>query len=43
MAAKRCGFCGHKLDEKGNCQNKKCVDYKRTQIIEKEEKKSAGK
>ena len=43
MAAKRCGFCGRKLDEKGNCQNTNCVDYKRTQIIEKEEKKDDKK
>ena len=34
MAAKRCPFCKKKLDEKGLCQNKNCVDYKRTQIIE---------
>ena len=36
--AKRCVFCRKKLDEKGRCQNKLCVDYIRTQIIEKEEK-----
>ena len=43
MAAKRCPFCGHKLDENGKCQNVKCVDYKRTQIKEKEEAKSGKK
>ena len=35
---KRCTFCGKKLDDKGYCQNKECVDYKRTQIHEEEEK-----
>ena len=34
MAAKRCPFCKQKLDPKGLCQNKQCVDYKRTQMIE---------
>lgn len=29
--AKRCPFCGHKLDAKGWCQNTKCADYIRTQ------------
>ena len=36
---KRCNFCLKKLDAKGRCQNKQCVDYKRTQIEEAEEKK----
>lgn len=34
MAAKRCPFCGKKLDKKGFCQNTDCVDYKRTQMHE---------
>jgi hypothetical protein len=38
MAAKRCPFCKKKLDEKGRCQNKSCVDYKRTQMQEEAEK-----
>lgn len=38
MATKRCPFCFKKLDDKGRCQNKSCVDYKRTQIEEEEEK-----
>ena len=33
----RCHFCGHKLDAAGLCQNQKCADYIRTQIIEKDE------
>jgi hypothetical protein len=37
--AKRCKFCGKKVDDKGRCQNKQCVDYKRTQMLEAEEKK----
>jgi hypothetical protein len=43
MAAKRCGFCGRKVDANGHCQNQNCVDYKRTQIIEKEEKNEPKK
>jgi hypothetical protein len=38
MAAKRCPFCGNKLDEKNRCHNPNCVDYKRTQIMEAAEK-----
>jgi hypothetical protein len=41
MAAKRCPFCKKKLDAKGRCQNTECVDYKRTQIEEAEDKKKA--
>lgn len=37
--ADRCPYCFKKLDEKKRCQNKSCVDYKRTQIEEEEEKK----
>lgn len=29
--AKRCSFCGHKLDAEGWCRNTKCADYIRTQ------------
>ena len=29
--AKRCPFCGHKLDKEGWCRNKDCADYIRTQ------------
>lgn len=29
--AKRCPFCGHKLDAAGWCRNTKCADYIRTQ------------
>ena len=29
--AKRCPFCGHKLDAEGWCRNTKCADYIRTQ------------
>ena len=29
--AKRCPFCGHKLDEEGWCRNKDCAAYIRTQ------------
>lgn len=29
--AKRCPFCGHKLDKEGWCRNKGCADYIRTQ------------
>jgi hypothetical protein len=36
--AQRCVFCKKKLDEKGRCQNKSCVDYKRTQILEEQDK-----
>ena len=43
MAAKRCPFCKQKLDPKGLCQNKNCVDYKRTQMIESQEKKEDPK
>jgi hypothetical protein len=38
--AKRCPFCHKKLDAKGLCQNKECVDYERTKIIEGEEDKT---
>lgn len=31
VRAKRCPFCGHKLDTEGWCRNTKCVDYIRTQ------------
>lgn len=41
--AKRCVFCGKKLDDKGRCQNHDCPDYIRTQIIEAEEAKNASK
>lgn len=34
---KRCPFCGKKLDAKGRCQNKRCADYKRTQILKEQE------
>ena len=33
----RCHFCGYKLDDNGLCQNQKCADYIRTQIVEKDE------
>ena len=36
--AKRCKFCGKKLDSKGCCQNKNCPDYERTKVIEQEKK-----
>lgn len=36
--AKRCPFCGKKLDSEGFCQNKNCTDYKRTEIHNKEKK-----
>ena len=36
--AKRCTFCGKKLDAEGYCQNKQCIDYKRTEMHEKEQK-----
>lgn len=39
MAIERCAFCKKKLDGKDRCQNKSCVDYKRTQILETEETK----
>lgn len=29
--AKRCPFCGHKLDAEGWCRNENCPDYIRTQ------------
>lgn len=29
--AKRCPFCGYKLDTEGWCRNEKCADYIRTQ------------
>ena len=32
---KRCPFCGHKLNEKGYCENKKCVDYARKEANKK--------
>lgn len=37
--SKRCIFCGKKLREDGYCANKKCVDYKRTQIHDENGKK----
>jgi len=40
MPAKRCPFCKKKLDDKGLCQNKECIDYKRTKIIEEQEKEN---
>ena len=39
--AKRCIFCGKKLRKDGYCENKKCPDYKRTQIHDEGEKKGA--
>ena len=36
--AKRCIFCGKKLREDGYCANRKCVDYKRTEIHDKEKR-----
>ncbi len=35
---KFCNFCGRKQDEEGFCTNEKCADYKRKEIIQKEEK-----
>ena len=39
MKIKRCPFCGHKLNEKGFCENKNCPDYERTKSEESEENK----
>ena len=38
MAAKRCPFCGKKVDKKGYCQNTSCVDYERTKMHEEQDK-----
>lgn len=38
--AKRCIFCGKKLRDDGYCENKDCVDYKRTQIHDEENQRS---
>ena len=35
--AKRCKFCGHKLDSKGYCRNAECADYERTKTMGKQE------
>lgn len=32
--AKRCKFCGKRLDAKGYCQNEQCPDYERTKELE---------
>lgn len=40
--AKRCPFCGHKLDEEGWCRNTKCADYIRTQTHDAEKAAEAG-
>lgn len=39
--AKRCPFCGHKLDAEGWCRNEKCADYIRTQTHDAEVAKKA--
>jgi hypothetical protein len=39
---KRCPFCHKKLDNKGYCQNKSCVDYKRTLMHEQEQNNNNG-
>lgn len=36
---KRCIFCHKPVDKKGLCQNKSCIDYLRTQIVEAAEAK----
>lgn len=41
--AKRCPFCGHKLDAEGWCRNEKCADYIRTQTHDTEKAAEAGK
>jgi len=38
MAAKRCPFCGKKVDKKGYCQNTSCIDYERTKMHEEQDK-----
>lgn len=40
--AKRCPFCGHKLDAEGWCRNTKCADYIRTQTHDAEKAAEAG-
>lgn len=35
---KRCIFCKKPLREDGYCENKNCVDYKRTEIHDKQKK-----
>lgn len=40
--AKRCPFCGYKLDAEGWCRNTKCADYIRTQTHDAEKAAEAG-
>lgn len=40
--AKRCPFCGHKLDVEGWCRNESCADYIRTQTHDAEKAAEAG-
>lgn len=40
--AKRCPFCGHKLDSEGWCRNEKCADYIRTQTHDAEAAKKSA-
>lgn len=40
--AKRCNFCAQKLNEEGYCENPKCPENLRCEIIEKSKEETAG-
>lgn len=42
VKVKRCLFCKKPLRKDGYCENEKCVDYKRTQIHDRNDKKKGN-